>query len=269
MKNIIGFSIGDEIDEILDAPEDTKAPESFEETPVKSVVTVRFLEDGRCLTYYNDRFALKCGDNVYVSGKMAGKLGVIESVTTKFKICLSDYKKVIARVRMELHGTYEHVLDKMVCYGNEAPDADAFRSWVIPPLEEGEEMPEIILGEGYSFELDELERCEDIQARIVERAFEYCNNGNIMYLSVKNGIGTAFVSGTRNYEVNFKIDGRTITDLYCDCPYPGLCKHSLATMITLRGLLEEIPEENADNFVAIGDALFWTIIRRSTDKITI
>ena len=268
MKNIIGFSIGDEVMETAEEAQNASVPDTCEEIPVKSLVTVRFPGDGRSLTYYNDKFALKCGDSVYVNGKMAGKLGEVESVTTKFKICLSDYKKVIARVRMELHGTYEHIIDKMVCFGAEAPDADTFRGWVIPPRDEEEEPPEIIVGDGYSFELDELEQCEDIQARIVERAFEYCNNGSIMYLSVKNGVGTAFVCGTKNYEVNFRIDGRTITDLYCDCPFPGFCKHSLAVMITLRGLLGEFPEDS-DDFVAIDETLFYTIIRKNTDKITL
>ena len=38
--------------------------------PRKSVVQVCFPETGRSLAYYNDRFNLKAGDRVYVSGKL-------------------------------------------------------------------------------------------------------------------------------------------------------------------------------------------------------
>ena len=62
--------------------------------PRKSVVQVCFPETGRSLAYYNDRFDLKAGDRVYVSGKLEGVLGIVTSVNYNFRIRLSEYQKL-------------------------------------------------------------------------------------------------------------------------------------------------------------------------------
>lgn len=263
MKNIIGFTIGDENTEEILVTGKGAFPEASEETPVRSLVTVTFPDVDRSYPYYNDRFSLQPGDCVYVSGKLAGRWGVVESVSTKFKISLADYEKVLRVFRPELHGTYEHLVDKMVCFTGECPDADTFRTWFIPPLADGEEPAEIVCGEGYSLDLDALEESDEILPQIAERALDYCRSGKVEVLTVKDGVGTAFVKGTKYYEVNFRIHGRSITDLYCDCPYPGFCKHSLAVLITLRRLLMEIPESLADSFTVIDERLFFSILRKT------
>ena len=66
------------------------------EIPRKSLVQIRFPGKGMALTYYNDQFDLKPGDQVYVDGKMEGLLGQVMEVNYNFKIKISDYKKVIA-----------------------------------------------------------------------------------------------------------------------------------------------------------------------------
>ena len=67
MKNILGFSIG----------EDTKVRTAAithkeSQEPVRALVSVRFLEDGRKFTYYNDRFALQVGGPCFRQRKTGG-----------------------------------------------------------------------------------------------------------------------------------------------------------------------------------------------------
>ena len=58
--------------------------------PRKSVVQVYFAERNMKLAYYNDQFDLKCGDLVYVDGKLEGMLGRVTEVSYNFKIKVSD-----------------------------------------------------------------------------------------------------------------------------------------------------------------------------------
>jgi hypothetical protein len=104
--------------------------------PVKSLVRIRFETFDRELTYFNDLFDLKEGDRVFVSGKLAGKVGYITSVTTKFRIRLSDYERVIAVAQTPVHGSYVPVMDKMLSYDSVALSPEEFRTWFLPPEEE-------------------------------------------------------------------------------------------------------------------------------------
>ena len=250
MKNVIGFRI--------DTPADQEAapqPVVTHDVPVRSLVSVSFTDIAKNYTYYNDKFDLSVGDMVYVSGKLAGRMGVVASVGTKFKIRLSDYERVIANPHIQFHGHYTQVLDKMIaCEGGVS--ADTFRSWVIAPSAEGE-TSEIVMGEGYVLPLEYLRSCDDVDMTILRRAIEYCEEGRVRYLSLQNGVGTAFVEGTKWYEVNFRYADGMVTDLYCDCPYPNLCKHSLAVVLTLQVLLDHVP---ADDFVAIDRQFFFKTI---------
>ena len=109
MKSILGFSIGE-----TPASENVTVTPKEELHPVRSLVSVRFLQDGRTLTYYNDSFALAVGDRVFVSGKLAGQPGIVEKVTTRFKIRLSEYQRVIAKASIAIHGTYDLVLNLLL-----------------------------------------------------------------------------------------------------------------------------------------------------------
>ena len=75
-------------------------------------------------------------------------------------------------------------------------------------------------------------------------------------------------SATEWYEVNFRLDKALLTEMYCECPYPGLCKHLIAVAIILNGLIKEGLDTDKD-FVAIDDSYFWGFVARSTDKITL
>ena len=262
MKSILGFGRTDECAEA----EVSIAEAQPAEEPVRSLVTVRFPGVDSSYTYYNDIFDLHEGDMVFVSGKMAGKRGIVDSVNYRFKINLADYKRVIARPLISMRGTYAPMLDKMVSVDRETIDPDTFRRWIIPPPEEGCDPPEYIKGEGYSFDLEHLSEYPEIEEAVLRRAVEYCTEGKVCYLNIKDSVGTAFVEGTKWYEVNFIYEDGAVRDMYCDCPYPGLCKHSIAVLITLREILGRI---GGREFMAVNSCMFYNILTAGKQRITV
>ncbi len=269
MKSILGFGIGENpaAERIAVTPKEGR-------DPVRSLVSVRFIRDGRAFTYYNDKFTLEVGDLVFVSGRLAGQLGVVEKITTRFRINLADYQRVISKASAAVHGTYEPVLDKMVSYDREAMSPEEFRAWILPPAhwdgdgcEDRED--EIIIGEGYELNLSELESSDDVDADVLDRAADYCRGGKVAYISVRDGIGTAFVDGSSWYEVSFRLRGDAMTEMYCDCPYPGLCKHLLAVALTIRAMVTHGDLDPEADFVAIAAGRFWSMAARTARRVTL
>ena len=110
MKFKIGFTAEKEVEK--KAPEtETKAPE---EAPAReSLVRVYFPQRGFDCTYYNNLFDLHVGDLVYVDGKLEGKRGKVIDVSYTFKIKLSDYKRVIAKIDTDIFGEFCYVGDEL------------------------------------------------------------------------------------------------------------------------------------------------------------
>ena len=263
MKSVLGFGREYEMGTAVQ-PETER---NITNAPIKSLVQVRFPEINRTYAYYNDRFDLREGDLVFVTGKLAGTCGVVDSVNYKFKINLADYERVIAQPEVRLSGTYYPIIDKMVSYDADAVSPDTFRSWVKAPVaDDDEDKPEFVMGEGYSFELDHFFEDEAVDQEVFHRAVNYCNEGLVQYRSGRDGVGTAFVEGTRWYEVNFKFENGYVSDMYCECPYPSLCKHNLAVLITLRELLKKAEK---DEFTAISRGFFLRMLSISKQPITL
>ena len=262
MKNMIGFSC--EGEETI-APQ-IKSEQKETERPVRSLVKVRFPELNRCCAYYNDQFDLKEGDMVFVSGKLACECGIVDTVNDKFKINLRDYERVIAHPEVQIHGTYLPLLDKMVSYDKEAVSPDTFRTWVRAPVLDENEKPEYVLGGGYSFDLEHFTEDDDVDHVILQRALDYCNQGKVQYLSIRNGVGTAFVEGTKWYEINFRYENGFVSEMYCECPYSGLCKHNLAVLITLNELIKNT--ERID-FTALSRSIFIRALTISGQAISL
>ena len=57
-----------------------------------------------------------------------------------------------------------------------------------------------------------------------------------------------------------------MTDIYCDCPYPELCKHEVAAAFTLRMLFEQPQFKDISDFMAMDHRAFWQLAAR-TDSI--
>ena len=60
-----------------------------------------------------------------------------------------------------------------------------------------------------------------------------------------------------------------MTEMYCDCPYPGLCKHLLAAALTVRALVMKGKLQPDEDFVAIDSNRFWNMVARTTKKVTL
>lgn len=254
MKSILGFGREDEGTAVVRTDEERHLTNA----PIKSLVQVRFPGVNRSYAYFNDRFDLRAGDLVFVSGKLAGVRGLVTSVNYKFKINLADYERVIAQPEIRLAGQYAPIMDKMVSYDAEAISPDDFKSWVKAPIaDDDEDKPEYVTGEGYSFELDRFFEDDDVDQDVFRRAMDYCNEGRVQYLSIRDGVGTAFVEGTRWYEINFRFENGYVSDMFCECPYAGLCKHNLAVLITLRELLKKTAKEE---FTAVGKDFFLQLL---------
>ncbi len=101
---------------------------------VKSVVNVLF-EDGRTFPYYNDTFDLKKGDVVYVDGKLAGKRGTVTDVTTKFKVDLEYYKRVLSKLDFDFHGEFLKMDHLMVSFSENALPFGQAKGCFFPPKE--------------------------------------------------------------------------------------------------------------------------------------
>ena len=286
MKSILGFRDNNEDDVIESMSAEVKA----EETPIRSLVRVRLSGYGP-LTYYNDQFDLRPGDLVYVSGKLEGKIGKVESVSTKFRIRKSDYEKVIRKLDTAIRGDFAPADGFMVSGDPAAISPARFRSWVIPPespkrrmwyvdpetgarkgyletgIDGGGMDDEIIVGDGFELSLIDLEEAPDVRQLILDRAKDYVKEKQVKYIHTENGAVKAYVLGENWYEVEFSRNGDEISGLYCDCPYPGLCKHAIAVLLSIRDQLKE--PAFAGNYTAMENDWFWSILAARPQKITL
>ena len=113
------------------------------------------------------------------------------------------------------------------------------------------------------FRINNIEACEDITSVIAERAVNYCSEGRVRYLCIQDGVGRAYVEGSKWYRVDFRFSEGMMTDIYCDCPYSELCKHEVAVAITLKMLFKQPQFKNAGDFIALDRWLFWQLASRA------
>jgi uncharacterized Zn finger protein len=76
-----------------------------------------------------------------------------------------------------------------------------------------------------------------VEAKIVERGYGYFQDGSISKVEeIGEGEFNAVAFGTNIYDVYVKVDGETIVEYYCDCPYDwgDTCKHEVAVFYKLR-----------------------------------
>ena len=104
---------------------------------------------------------------------------------------------------------------------------------------------------------------------VIDRALEYCRTGKIGYVSVRNGIGRAFVQGAKWYELEFRIRNNAIEEAYCSCPFPGLCKHLLAVAIMLSVISRNGDIDLDRDFVLIDKNRFFEMIKHNGQTINL
>ena len=199
---------------------------------------------------------------MFVSGKMAQQPGRITEVITKFCIHTKDYERVLSVLDLSLRGHFRKVKAQMVCFDDITITPERFESWIKPPLDPKtpEEEDEVIRGEGYTLDIHDVSACEDLTQKIWDRGVNYYFDGNLKYLSVKDDVGVAFLRGENWYRVDFRIDENGLmTDIYCDCPYMGLCKHEAAVALALMILEKETGYQPNSDFVALDRETFWQL----------
>ncbi len=235
------------------------------ERPVRSVVNVHF-KNGREYPYYNDKFNLKVGDVVFVDGKLAGIQGRVTSVTKKFKVSLNYYKRVIAKLNLDIHGEFNHIKNYMLCRGS-AVAFEQVSLWFNAPREEEEEF---FIGDGYEVLLDGIDKCPDISEKDYEAAAKiYVDNG-VKFITVKDGVGKAIVEGDKNYHtVDFTIENGSVKNLYCDCISPDFCRHMTAVCIALYMFFKENAVDEDTDFSAFTNDLFYNVISYNSEKIVL
>lgn len=71
---------------------------------------------------------------------------------------------------------------------------------------------------------------------ILQRGFDYYDEGAIVDIRENKGHWTAEVEGSDRYDVSLTIKNKDeIVDYFCDCPYDGeICKHLVAVFFEVR-----------------------------------
>ena len=206
--------------------------------PVKSLVKVFFPERRTTLSYFNDQFPLKEGDRVFVEGSLAGFWGVVKEVSYTFKIKRSEYKKVIAVADMSISGEVFIAGDSMIAIDESVLPYEKVRTWFLPPVSEEEEY-EISVDNSEEISLEELDKMKI--APIIRERGEMCfEEERVVYLEICDGKLRAIVQGSKPYEITAKFSDGKITELLCDCPFPGTCKHEYALLLFLKATLKSL-----------------------------
>ena len=215
--------------------------------PQKSLVRVWFPERRISLSYFNDQFNLKVGDLVFVEGSLAGYRGQVVEVAHTFKIKKSEYKKVIAVANTEISGEVFFAGKSIIALDEKVLPYEKVRSWFFPPVSEEEEEYEIVVGKEEEISLDTLEKMK-IDPTIRSRGEDYFEDDRVAYIEIEDDELRAIVQGSKNYEVTCKILDGKVTELLCNCPYPGTCKHEYATLLFLKEVKKVMDEEYGDDF---------------------
>ena len=217
--------------------------------PRRSVVQVYFAERNMKLAYYNDRFDLKCGDLVYVDGKLEGILGRVTEVSYNFKIKVSDYKCVIALVDTNVKGQFFMAGSHFASFDRNALPAAKIINWFKAPSDEEEEF--VSGNDDTAFLLENLNEM-NVSSAAAERGHKYYMENRVRYICIDGTYGYAIVEGSKTYEVEFQYNNSEISGLTCSCFCSGGCKHQFAAMLQLRETLEIIENQYAEEYSRTG-----------------
>ena len=235
------------------------ATQKKNEMPRKSLVRVCFPGKAKAFLYYNDLFDLKVGDLVYVEGEMASQYGRVVDINYHFKIKLSDYWKVIARIDTNVHGQFYMAGTHFVTFDPAALPAERAVTWFKVPNGEDEDDTVCCCDDDERFPLDDLSSMK-ITPVIAARGHEYYLDNRVCYICLNGCRGYAIVEGTENYTVDFEYRDGQISRLVCDCPCGFHCKHEFAAMLQLKEILLKIETHYADRY----DGSYFAAITKNT-----
>ena len=81
------------------------------------------------------------------------------------------------------------------------------------------------------------------QKHILERGYNYYEDGSVTQIKINKDEITAVVEGTYDYNVSIDLKNGIVTDMFCDCPYAedgNNCKHMAAVLYAA----DEHPEDS-------------------------
>lgn len=218
--------------------------ESIEENaPRKCLAEIRFPDVFRPYTYYNDTFDLKEGDKVYVSGKLEGVMGTVESVSYNFKIDLSKYQRVIRKIESHIKGEFSLIGAHLLTFDREALPYEKVITWFDFPIKENVEY--VTCSDGRAWALDKIP--------VAWSCGEYGDwlfaKNQVKYLSLNRTKGVAIVEDNDEiHEIEFTFENSKISDFFCDCYDPHICGHQYAVVRQLQAVTKLIEENYAQQY---------------------
>lgn len=259
-KFSIGFNADAQTDTVIHTP-----TVACEEKTRPSMVFVYFPHRNNGWTYYNDSFDLKVGDWVYVEGKLEGYKGRITEVNYSFKIKISDYKRVIARIDTDISGDFKLTDTHLVTLDRDAIPYEKIKNWYNAPQFDDEEFA-VGNDDTTKILLDDLSKIH-ISACEANKAQEYYIDNKVSYICVDGIHGRAIIEvHTENYEVEFNYINGCVSNLKCQCYCSGVCKHILAALLQLRDIVKFIQDNYADTdyFAAISKEQFVNAVMKNS-----
>ena len=216
----------------------TTVQKDYKVNAKKSVVDVFFPNRHLTCSYYNDMFDLKCGDIVYVDGKLEGLQGRVTKVNYTFKIKLSDYKRVIGVADTNVIGEFHLAGSHFITTDSDALPFEKIITWFKAPSEE----EEFVSNQGEEvFNINSLGDMK-IDKATADRGYDYFMENRVAYIELDHGKGRAIVNGAKPYEVEFNFSSGDVSGLVCSCYCTGACKHEFAVMLQLKETLDIIDE---------------------------
>jgi len=210
-------------------------------TPKNSVVRIYFSQKHISCSYFNDRFDLKCGDIVYVEGKLEGVRGYVEEVNYNFKINPSDYKKVIAQASTRVCGKFFIADSRYVTFDKEALPYESVLLWFKAPLSEGEEYVY-----GYDDTVVNIEEFYDDAGYAPTPPDNYPEIKYICFDGVKC---RAIVGDSHFFEVEFEYSDDKIKHLICTGYCEKYCRHKKAAIIALKAILKWVSSNYSSEYL--------------------
>ena len=226
--------------------------------PRKSMVEVYFSARNMNLTYFNDKFDLKCGDLVYVEGKLEWLQGRVTGVNYNFKIKVSDYKRVIAVVETNVSGQLFMAGFHFMTFDPSGLPSEKILTWFKAPAVDDDVY---ISGcDDTAFVLEDLSGL-NVTPMIADRGCIYYKQNRVRYICLDGSKGYAIVEGTEPYEVDFEYRGGEISGLTCSCFCSCNCKHEFAAMLQLKETLGFVEKNYSNEFKRTG---YFAAIAKTT-----
>ncbi len=226
----------------------------------RSIVAVKFKGIYKPYSYFNDKYELRVGDKVYVSGKLSGNIGTVVDIDYNFKINLDKYQKVIGIVDTSVKGSFYSLGDDyLISFDKKALNAEKVAAWFNGPLSEKDVY--VTGSDDSKIDLEDIE-IMDVDRDSVINGIYFCEHNSIKYLSVNGNNGYCLIDDEGDINnVEFNYCCNKVSNLTCDCYRTGLCFHKYAALLKLKEVSVHIKENYQEEYE---ENKFFAIIDKTT-----